>query len=311
VNERTSSVGRSVAESIQSEETLPIRSTWAEKSSATNMSKVVSALWQLAREWSSDGEAQRAQCLEPMLAELLRIRPVTAANRIKQRVLAPGCGAGRIVLELAIRGYEAMGNEFCYGMLLVATFMLNRSTRRNEFTIYPWVTKRGNHFTDSAASRPVQIPDLCAREALSIAAESSGDGPSLSMCASEFLVDSIKPEHAGQWAAVLTCFFIDTAPIILDYIDCIWQLLEPGGVWINNGPLFYHWAAEADSSDDPRYEQSVELSYEAVRDVAEGVGFVFEHEARCDCHYASDPISMMATTYNTVLFSARKPKSLC
>jgi carnosine N-methyltransferase len=311
MKERTSSVGRSVAQSIQSEDTLPIRPTWTESSSAANMSKVVSALWQLAREWSSDGEDQRAQCLDPMLAELLRIRPVTQANRNKQRVLAPGCGAGRIVLELAIRGYAAVGNEFCYGMLLVATFMLNRSTRRNEFTIHPWVTKRGNHFTDSAASRAVQIPDLCAREALSTAAESTGDGdgPSLSMCAGEFLVEFSKPEHVGQWAAVLTCFFIDTAPNILDYIDCIWRLLEPGGVWINNGPLLYHWAAEAGSSDDPRYEQSVELSYEAVRHVAEGVGFIFEQEARCDCRYAADPTSMMATAYNTVLFSARKPKS--
>lgn len=107
---------------------------------------------------------------------------------------------------------------------------------------------------------------------------------------------------------MLTCFFIDTAPNIIDYIDCIWQLLEPGGVWINNGPLLYHWAAEA-GSGDRRYEQSVELSYEAVRHVAEGAGFIFEHEARCNCHYASDPTSMMATAYNTVVFSARKPKT--
>ena len=192
MSERTSAVGRSVARSIQSEDTLPTNLTWQAKSSAANASKVVSALWQLAREWSTDGETQRAQCLEPMLTELLRARPVTSANRNRQRVLAPGSGAGRIVLELAIRGYAAQGNEFCYGMLLVANFMLNRCQRANELTIFPWVTKRGNHFTDNAASRPVQIPDLCAREALtSIAAESSGDGPgpSLSMCAGEFLVE--------------------------------------------------------------------------------------------------------------------------
>jgi len=32
-------------------------------------------------------------------------------------------------------------------------------------------------------------------------------------------------------AAVLTCFFIDTAPNIIEYIDCIWDLLEPGGMY--------------------------------------------------------------------------------
>ena len=32
-------------------------------------------------------------------------------------------------------------------------------------------------------------------------------------------------------AAVLTCFFIDTAPNIIESIDCIWDLLEPGGMY--------------------------------------------------------------------------------
>ena len=299
------------AQAIHSEEQLPMRPTWTSSAKAADMSKVVSALWQLAREWSAEGEAQRTQCLEPMLTELVRLRPVTSANRNTQRVLAPGCGAGRIVLELAIRGYAAQGNEFCYGMLLAASFMLNRSTRCNEFSIHPWVTKRGNHLTDSAPSRPVQVPDLCARDALAAARAASGGGtaPSLSMCAGEFLEEYTKPFQAGQWSAVLTCFFIDTAPNILEYIDCIWRLLEPGGVWVNNGPLHYHWAgSESLEGTDPRYEQSVELSYEAVRHVAEGVGFVFEHESRCECRYASDPLSMMATGYNTVMFSARKPK---
>lgn len=40
-------------------------------------------------------------------------------------------------------------------------------------------------------------------------------------------------------------------------------MLKPGGVWINMGPLLYHWAAAADahvdSSEDPRYRQSVEV----------------------------------------------------
>lgn len=40
-------------------------------------------------------------------------------------------------------------------------------------------------------------------------------------------------------------------------------MLKPGGVWINLGPLLYHWAAAADShidaAEDPRYMQSVEV----------------------------------------------------
>lgn len=32
-----------------------------------------------------------------------------------------------------------------------------------------------------------------------------------------------------------TCFFIDTAHNILDYVETIWKILKPGGVWINLG----------------------------------------------------------------------------
>jgi hypothetical protein len=45
-----------------------------------------------------------------------------------------------------------------------------------------------------------------------------------------------------------------------------------------------------------------------VRHIAEGVGFVWEHEARRECRYAADPRAMMATVYNAVLFTARKPE---
>ena len=39
--------------------------------------------------------------MDPMLDELERWLPVTDANRNLQRVVAPGCGLGRIVLEIA------------------------------------------------------------------------------------------------------------------------------------------------------------------------------------------------------------------
>jgi len=36
---------------------------------------------------------------------------------------------------------------------------------------------------------------------------------------------------------VVTCFFIDTAANILDYLLSIRKLLVEGGIWINMGPL--------------------------------------------------------------------------
>lgn len=43
-----------------------------------------------------------------------------------------------------------------------------------------------------------------------------------------------EPE-AGIWDAVLTCFFIDTAKNIVNYLRVIHKILAPGGVWINLG----------------------------------------------------------------------------
>ena len=40
---------------------------------------------------------------------------------------------------------------------------------------------------------------------------------------------------------VVTCFFIDTAKNVFEYIDIIEKVLKKGGIWINFGPLSYHW----------------------------------------------------------------------
>jgi carnosine N-methyltransferase len=47
--------------------------------------------------------------------------------------------------------------------------------------------------------------------------------------------DSEPEPHAGEWDAVLTCFFIDTAKNIISYLKTIHKILAPGGVWINLG----------------------------------------------------------------------------
>lgn len=39
----------------------------------------------------------------------------------------------------------------------------------------------------------------------------------------------------GKWDAVVTCFFIDTAKNIVDYLETIHKVLKTGGVWINAG----------------------------------------------------------------------------
>lgn len=135
--------------------------------------------------------------------------------------------------------------------------------------------------------------------------------PRFSMSAGDFLELYHGPQHEGKWNALVTCFFIDTAPVIIEYIEHIFRLLPPGGVWINQGPLLYHWVTDNDGNNDERYNQSVELSYEEVKHVIQAVGFEFIKEEFRDCTYCNYSPSLMWTSYKTVFFSVRKPLTLC
>jgi hypothetical protein len=42
------------------------------------------------------------------------------------------------------------------------------------------------------------------------------------------------------YAAIVTCFFLDTATNVYDYLDAIAASVETGGLWINVGPLQWH-----------------------------------------------------------------------
>ena len=70
----------------------------------------------------------------------------------------------------------------------------------------------------------------------------------------------------NEWDVVATAFFIDTANNVIKYIETIWNILKPGGIWVNLGPLLYHYS-------DVLAECSIELSYEEVVYAIKKFGF--------------------------------------
>jgi carnosine N-methyltransferase len=85
------------------------------------------------------------------------------------------------------------------------------------------------------------------------------------MAAGDFL-DIYK--ESNDWNCVITCFFIDTAHNVIDYIEKIWHILKIGGYWINFGPLLYHFS-------ELNNEKSIELNYDQIRNIIGKVGFKF------------------------------------
>ena len=82
------------------------------------------------------------------------------------------------------------------------------------------------------------------------------------MRAGDFVEVYGAPDQAGRWDAVATCFFIDTAHNVVEYLEIIARCLRPGGIWVNFGPLLFHWAdASSYLSTD---EMSLEMSLEDI-----------------------------------------------
>ena len=103
-----------------------------------------------------------------------------------------------------------------------------------------------------------------------------------------------------------------TIIIVIITIIVINEIFIIGGVWINLGPLLYHWAstADADSPDDERYGQSVELSWEELEAVIKGTGFTFVREKEyLNVTYAGNKKFLMWNEYKPLFFSCQKPCS--
>jgi len=103
-----------------------------------------------------------------------------------------------------------------------------------------------------------------------------------------------------EWNVLATCFFIDTANNIIQYIKCIYKILKPGGLWVNCGPLLYHYT-------DVYNECSIELSWEEVEHIIKEVGFKFKEIREIKTTYAGRGKALMETVYNCVYFVAVKP----
>ena len=102
------------------------------------------------------------------------------------------------------------------------------------------------------------------------------------------------------WDAVATCFFLDTAHNVVDYVERIAHILRPGGVWVNLGPLLYHFANTPGAV-------SIELSYSELRHVVQACGFdLVEEEHPVATAYIGNPRSMMETVYRCAFFVAIK-----
>lgn len=85
---------------------------------------------------------------------------------------------------------------------------------------------------------------------------------------------------------------------MLDYVEKIYTILKPGGLWINLGPLLYHYAET--------HTESVEPSYDVLKSAIQKIGFEFLKEETVPGTYTQNPTSMLIYKYRSVFFTCEK-----
>jgi carnosine N-methyltransferase len=302
---------------------------WKGQASPADLDKARSTIRQLYRDWSAEGLPERHAAFALILEALEAHLPAAELDqRSRYPVLVPGAGLGRLVFDICCAGYTVEGNEISYHQLLASNYILNFTKRAGQHSLYPWALNFSNHLTRANQLKAVEIPDVHPGATLEAATnEMQSEVPSaerMSMTAGDFCVLYRQPEYEDSFAAVTTCFFIDTAPNVIRYIEAIKFCLQPGGVWINLGPLLWHFEsaptpAERDKLHGRRIPQhshqddgigepgSFELSNDEVYALVGEYGFeMIEYKDAPPTGYIQDSRSMLQNIYRPVFWVARK-----
>ncbi|GAB7344192.1 hypothetical protein MBLNU457_2083t1 [Dothideomycetes sp. NU457] len=306
----------------------PNADDWKGAATPADMDKVRSTIRQLFRDWSAEGAEERRVTFEPMLAALNRASAsLPPSKRCRLNVLVPGAGLGRLAFEVCRSGYTVEANEISYHQLMVSNWALNHQPVPERFELYPWALNFSNHLSRANQLQKVMVPDVAPGAELNSSSEELEAEihafERMSFSSGDFCVFYKSEEYKEAFDAVLTCFFIDTAPNLIAYIETVANCLVSGGAWINMGPLLWHF--ENGGNSKPGDEEtgkegpdvadkgiaeagSFELSQDEVVHLIERFGFEFAHHdtQSYEAGYIQDTKSMLQNTYRPSFWVARK-----
>ncbi|XP_017112905.1 carnosine N-methyltransferase isoform X2 [Drosophila elegans] len=255
-----------------------------------DMDQAQSTLKLIARDWSTDGALEREQSYKPIIDSIVEYYKPGDYELKEIKILVPGAGLGRLTYELACLGYSCEGNEFSYFMLIASNFVLNLCDYENKYVLYPWVHQYVNNLRREDQVTAVRFPDVCPLK--------NPPKGHFEIAAGDFL-EVYKTPHT--YNCVATCFFIDCANNVIDFIRTIYRILVPGGIWVNLGPLLYHYS-------DVSGQNSIEPTFEDICIIMESVGFVIEKSRTgIRTKYAQNPSSMKQSEYQSLFWVCRKP----
>ena len=169
-------------------------------------------------------------------------------RKISRRVFVPGAGMGRLSYDIWKDGYTVEANELSLAMAAATYGILHQQQQRNNnknvqaaATIHPFVLDAlANEVDQERRYDSIEFPDDDIISHIRNRPDNNGNhNNSLSFTIGNF-VSEYYMSQSNTFDAVVTCFFIDTATNLYDYIHIISNLLKKGGAWINVGPVQWH-----------------------------------------------------------------------
>lgn len=304
---------------------------WHATARPIDLNKAHSTIKQFWRDWSKDGfEVEVKPVLDKVLRDLSNYVPHPPADT---KVLLPGAGLGRLLFELCLAGYSVEGNEISYHQLLASNFILNTTNRANQYKLYPFINGFNNHVNRQNQLQCVSIPDVHPSTAMNERTNAGIAVGEMNMTAGDFITSYSSPDSFGAFDAVVTVYFIDTAPNVIRYIETIHHSLVEGGIWVNVGPLLWHFEDrvankhEIDQEGDDLDEHEIkvntseptgiaepgsfELTNEEVLNLVQRMGFELVDKSSTPSvngGYIQDPNSMLQHVYKCSHWVARKSK---
>ncbi|KAL3756344.1 hypothetical protein ACHAWU_007295 [Discostella pseudostelligera] len=238
-------------------------------------------LTHLVRDWTDSGKTIRTDTHNWILDQVFRLHgsctsmdtdlelePSHCTSTLSP-VLVPGAGMARLAFDIAFaRGDRSETSNIHYypftvqavdNSIVMASaafhilhFNYINDHDREHLEVFPFVADPYTNEVNSQLRWTSEIfpEDDVLEQFRHLHNQQSSNRPNLSYVIGDFVSVYASPSRHAMFGSIATCFFIDTATNIYEYILTIRNALRVGGVWINVGPVQWHRNAQLQPSVD-------------------------------------------------------------
>ena len=239
-----------------------------------------------ARDWTKGAQPCRDETSGWILQQLTEyyrssLPLLSSITEEELHVLVPGAGLGRLAYDIAtcvdLGNVCVEANDSSAIMALASRSVLDiivSGDEREQRVMYPFVSDPTTNEISSDKRFDHEIfPDDAAFDALRRYQETVGRSVSnLSYNVGDFVASYAQASRQGRYDAITTCFFVDTANNIYEYVAIMKHLLrshevseKKKSIWINCGPVQWHPCAWLRPTVEELYDILVASGFELIQ----------------------------------------------